>query len=97
MVNELADYPVVLVPNFVPPVPPAAEVRRLRQIIDGTQVQGAAPMPAALAVPAVGSATSHTRSPRRACNMAITSEDPPGKSLQPVAQPRSTTPLTQRT
>lgn len=73
MVNELADYPVVLVPNFVPAVPPAAEVRRLRSIIAGTPVQVAAPIPAALAV--------GTRKKR----MAITSEDPPSKALQPVA------------
>ena len=31
MVKELADYPVVLVPNFVPTVPPAAEVLRLAE------------------------------------------------------------------
>lgn len=73
MVNELADYPVVLVPNFVPAVPPAAEVRRLRSIVAGTPVQVAAPIPAALAV--------GTRKKR----MAITSEDPPAKPLQPVA------------
>jgi chromosome partitioning protein len=73
MVNELADYPVVLVPNFVPAAPPAAEVRRLRKIVEGTPVQVAAPIPAALAV--------GTRKKR----MAITSEDPPGKALQPVA------------
>lgn len=73
MVKELSDYPVVLVPNFVPSVPPAAEVRRLRQIVEGTPVQVAAPIPAALAV--------GTRKKR----MAITSENPPGKALQPVA------------
>lgn len=35
MVRELADYPVVLIPNFVPPVAPAAEVRRLGRTIHG--------------------------------------------------------------
>ena len=74
MVKELADYPVVLVPNFVPPVAPAAEVRRLRRIVDGTPVQVGPLIPAALAV--------GTRKKR----MAITSEDPPGKPLRPVAE-----------
>jgi chromosome partitioning protein len=74
MVRELADYPVVLIPNFVPPVAPAAEVRRLSRIIEGTPVQVGPLIPAALAV--------GTRKKR----MAITSEDPPAKALQPVAQ-----------
>jgi chromosome partitioning protein len=74
MVRELADYPVVLVPNFVPSVAPAAEVRRLGRIIEGTPVQVGPLIPAALAV--------GTRKKR----MAITSEDPPAKALRPVAE-----------
>ena len=73
MLRELADYPVVLIPNFVPPVAPAAEVRRLARIVDGTPVQVGPLIPAALAV--------GTRKKR----MAITAEDPPAKALQPVA------------
>jgi chromosome partitioning protein len=73
MVRELADYPVVLIPNFVPPVAPAAEVRRFTLIVGGTPVQVGPLPPAALPV--------GTRKKR----MAITSEDPPGKSLRPVA------------
>ena len=73
MVRELADYPVVLIPNFVPPVAPAAEVRRLGRIVDGTPVQVGPLIPAALAV--------GTRKKR----MAITAEDPPARPLRPVA------------
>ena len=73
IVDAGADYPVVLIPNFVPPVAPAAEVRRLGRIVEGTPVQVGPLIPAALAV--------GTRKKR----MAITSEDPPAKALQPVA------------
>lgn len=38
MVEEMADYPLALVPSFVPPTPPAYEVRRLREIVEGTPV-----------------------------------------------------------
>lgn len=72
-VKEAADYPLVIVPNMVPSTPPAAEIKRLRSIIAGTPVQVGPPIPAALAV--------GTRKKR----MAITSENPVGKSLQPVA------------
>jgi chromosome partitioning protein len=73
LVNEIADYPLVIVPNFVPTTPPAAEIQRLRQIIDGTPVQVAPPIPTALHV--------GTRKKR----IAITAETPPAKSLQRVA------------
>ena len=36
---ELGEYPLVLVPNWVPWIPPAAERRRLRQIADKYQVR----------------------------------------------------------
>jgi len=73
LVNEMADYPLVLVPNFVPPTPPAPEIQRLRRIIEGTPVQVAPPIPTAAHV--------GTRKKR----MAITAETPPAKSLQKVA------------
>jgi len=73
LVDEIADYPLVIVPNFVPSTPPAAEIQRLRRIIDGTPVQVAPPIPAGLHV--------GTRKKR----MAITAEAPPAKSLQKVA------------
>jgi chromosome partitioning protein len=73
LVRELADYPLVLVPNKVPPVPPAAEIQRLRTIIAGTPVQVGPPIPRTTAI--------ETRKKR----MAITSEDPPAKALRPFA------------
>lgn len=73
LVNEIADYPLVIVPNFVPTTPPAAEIQRLRGIVDGTPVQVAPPIPTALHV--------GTRKKR----IAITAETPPAKSLQKVA------------
>lgn len=74
LVNEMSDYPVVIVPTFVPPIPPRAEIERLRRMIAGTPVQVGPFIPAALAV--------GTRKKR----MAITSENPPAKALQPVAE-----------
>lgn len=73
LVSELGDYPLVLVPNKVPPVPPAAEIARLRHIIAGTPVQVGPPAPRTSAV--------ETRKKR----MAITSEHPPAKALRPFA------------
>lgn len=73
MVKEMSDYPIVLVPTFVPPSPPAAGIQRLRDMVEGTPVQVGIPIPTALAV--------GTRKKR----MAITSEDPPARALRPVA------------
>lgn len=49
-VKELTGYPIVLVPNKVPPVPPAAMLAALRQSIDGCDAQVAPPIPNASAV-----------------------------------------------
>jgi chromosome partitioning protein len=72
MVKEMADYPLVLVPNMVPRVPPAAEIQRLRNIVDGTPVQVAGPIPHATAVGI------------RKKRVAMTSEEKPAKALAPV-------------
>jgi chromosome partitioning protein len=72
MVREMADYPLVLVPNMVPRVPPAAEVARLRKMVEGTPVQVARPIPNATAV--------GTRKKR----VAMTSDQPPAKAIAPV-------------
>jgi len=74
LVRELSDYPVILVPNMVPASPPAAEIRRLQTIVEGTPVRVGPPVPNATAV--------GTRKKR----MAITSEDPPAMALRPVAE-----------
>ncbi|MCD2135861.1 ParA family protein [Rhodococcus qingshengii] len=73
-VKEAADYPLAIVPNFVPRTPPQAEIDRLRQIVSGTPVQVTPFVPAVLTV--------GTRKKR----MAITAEEPPSRSLQPVAE-----------
>lgn len=73
LVRELADYPLVLIPNRVPAIPPAAEIKRVRSMIEGTPVQVGPPVPNASAV--------GTRKKR----MAVCSEDPPPKALLRVA------------
>lgn len=72
MVREMPDYPLVIVPNMVRRVPPAAEVKRLGAIIEGTPVRVAPPIPFATPV--------ETRKRR----VAMTSEVPTPKSLQKV-------------
>lgn len=73
LVGEMADYPLVVVPNFVRRVPPAAEVARLTSIVQGTPVRVAPPVPFSLQV--------ETRKRR----MAISAEDPMPRKLEPVA------------
>ena len=72
LVKDLGDYPLVLIPNKITPIPPAAEIKRLRAIVAGTPVQVGPHVPRANAV--------ETRKKR----MAITSENPPAKALRPV-------------
>ncbi|GAA4971735.1 ParA family protein [Kineococcus glutinatus] len=72
MVAELADYPLVLVPNMVPRVPDAQSRAKLRQIVAGTPVRVGPPIPN---VAAVG---------LRRKRMAMTAEPRPAKALQPV-------------
>jgi len=72
MVAEMADYPLVLVPNMVPRVPDAQSRAKLRQIVAGTPVRVAPPIPA---VGAVG---------LRRKRMAMTAETTPAKALRPV-------------
>ncbi len=74
MVDEMADYPLVLVPNMVPRVPEAGGVSRLAAIVEGTPVRVGPLIPRA---DAVGN---------RRKRMAITAEDLPAKALQPVAE-----------
>lgn len=71
-VKELAGYPVILVPNKVPPVPPVAMLTQLSRAIDGTDVVVAPPIPLAQGV-----ATRRRRT-------AMTSEDPPPKAIAKV-------------
>ena len=74
MVKEMADYPLVLVPNMIPPFPPAGGLARLTSIVEGTPVRVGPPVPRAEAIG------------NRRKRMAITAEDTPAKALQPVAE-----------
>jgi chromosome partitioning protein len=73
LVSELADYPLVLTPSMVPPIPPAGPIATLREMIAGTPVQVGPPIPRADAVGL------------RRKRMAITAEQPPAKALQRFA------------
>jgi len=68
MVREMPDFPLVLVPSMVPRVPPAAEINRIRSIIEGTPVTVASPVPYVRGI--------ETRKKR----IALTSEDPTPKA-----------------
>jgi chromosome partitioning protein len=70
MVREMPDYPLVLVPNMVPRLPSAAEIRRVGEIVEGTPITVAEPVPYVRGI--------ETRKKR----VAITSEDPTPKAYQ---------------
>lgn len=74
IVAEMADYPLVLVPNFVPRVPPKTELATLRGIVQGTPVQVAPFVPN---VPQI--ATRRRR-------MAITAQQPVPRALKGAEQ-----------
>ena len=64
MLEEAADYPILVVPNMVPPVPPAPAVRRLRELAERWQVHVAPPV------------SNSTALPNRQQRMAVTSLQP---------------------
>ena len=71
LVDDLADYPLVLIPSIVRNAP-AQMTKRLRDIVGGTPVQ-------------VGPFVPYRRTvAQRTKRMAISAEDPPSKDLQPV-------------
>jgi chromosome partitioning protein len=70
MVREMPDYPLVLVPNMVPRLPRTAEISRLGEIVAGTPVMVAEPVPFVRGL--------ETRKKR----VAVTSEDPAPKAYQ---------------
>lgn len=73
MVNDLADYPLALIPYMIPAFPPASMVARLEKAVADTPVQVGPFVPYAAAVG------------RRTKRMAIMSEEKPAKPLVPVA------------
>lgn len=74
MVKDLADYPLILVPYMIPPVPPVNMIKRLEKIIANTPVQVGPFVPYATAVG------------RRTKRMSMTAEDRPAKPLSPVVE-----------
>ncbi len=45
IIAEAADYPLMIVPNMVPRIPPAAEIQRLGSLVKDTPVRVGAPIP----------------------------------------------------
>lgn len=74
LVDEMADYPVVVLPTKVRPVPSGVGLKKLEQITTGTPVQVAPPIPYV------------TDLPKRTKRIAITSEHPPAKPLRRLAE-----------
>lgn len=74
MVGEMADYPLVLVPNMIPRIPEAGSLARLQSIVEGTPVRVGPPIPKAEAVGV------------RRKRMAMTAEDTPAKAVAPVVE-----------
>ncbi|WP_219517524.1 ParA family protein [Nonomuraea ceibae] len=64
MLDELADYPLLIVPNKVPRVPPAAEVARLGRLVKAAKVPVGPPV------------SFHYWLERRKIRVAVTSYDP---------------------
>lgn len=74
LADDMSDYPVVVIPNKVPPTPPANGLATLERIVAGTPIQVGLPIPSATAVG------------QRTKRIAISSEDPPAKALIPFAE-----------
>jgi chromosome partitioning protein len=64
MLAEMPDYPLVIVPNKVPPVPPAAQLARLERLVAAAGVTVAPPV------------SNYVWLPRRQIRVAVTSYDP---------------------
>ena len=45
MIRDMADYPLVVVPNMIPRVPRAVEIKRLSELVEDTSVGVATPIP----------------------------------------------------
>lgn len=71
-VQELAGFPLILVPNKVPRVPPPMMMRELEKVVEGTDAHVAPPVPAASAV-----ATRRRR-------IAMAAEEPAPKAIAGV-------------
>lgn len=74
LVDEMVDYPIVVLPTKVRPVPAAVGLKKLDQITAGTPVQIAPPIPLVADLP------------KRTKRIAITSEEPPAKPFRLLAE-----------
>ncbi|MDM2402049.1 ParA family protein [Mycobacteroides abscessus] len=73
LVDEMSDYPVIISPNMVPPVPPEGPIKRISKMIEGTKIQVGPPIPKTVAVE------------KRTKRIAITAEKQPAIPLRPFA------------
>ena len=64
MLAEMADYPMVIVPNKVPTVPPAPQLEKLTRLVTAARATVAPPI------------SHHVWLPRRQIRVAVTSYDP---------------------
>jgi chromosome partitioning protein len=64
MLAEMADYPMVIVPNKVPPVPPAPQLEKLTRLVTAARATVAPPI------------SHYVWLPRRQIRVAVTSYDP---------------------
>jgi len=74
LVDEMLDYPIVVLLTKVRPIPSGIGLRRLDQIVENNEVQVAPPIPLVSDLP------------KRTKRIAITSEDPPAKPLRLLAE-----------
>ncbi|SLE82877.1 Septum formation inhibitor-activating ATPase [Mycobacteroides abscessus subsp. massiliense] len=73
LVDEMGDYPVVISPNMVPPIPPQGPIDKIGELIEGTKIQVGPPIPKTVAVE------------KRTKRIAITAEKKPAIPLRPFA------------
>lgn len=75
MVRAMLDYPLLVVPNVVPPIPPKIPIQRLTTIVEGTNVRVGP-------IISDGGRWIHGRNRR----MAISADTPPSKRLAPIVE-----------
>jgi chromosome partitioning protein len=73
MLTDMPDYPILIVPNMVPPIPPAPELKRLREMVGRAKVQVGPPI------------HRYEWIGRRKIRVALTSYDPEPNRIQVVA------------
>ena len=74
MLADMPDYPLLLVPNMVPPIPPGPELKRLTQMVERAKVHVAPPI------------SRYEWLGRRKLRVALTSYDPEPSRVQRIAE-----------